>query len=209
MKIPNEERFLTDIKDHEINIEFENGVYRHIRFKRKDTIVMSFDLITYPGGLMIRGDMGTYSFERTEDMFKFFRMDKSDFNHSKDRKVQINVGYWGEKLTSECSRCGVKKFDQDDFEESISEWIKDYWEFESEEQKEEVIENVNDYVLTMTQDNAFVAMNLALEYKSDYGHEFTDFWETRIEVPTYNFIWCLYAISWGIQKWDDLQTDPM
>lgn len=68
-----EERFLRDVAKHEMTVIRDDGVHRHIRFKQPDSGMMFFDLITWPGFLCYCGDMGTYVFQRTQDMFGFFR----------------------------------------------------------------------------------------------------------------------------------------
>ena len=32
--------------------------------------------------------------------------------------------------------------------------------------------------------------------------EFYDFWETDLEEYTFRYLWCLYAIVWGITQYD-------
>jgi len=74
------ERFLKDIKKHELKIIRDDGVYRHIRLKNPDSYAYNFDLITWPGYLCVTGDMGDWIFSRIEDMFNFFIMSDTDFN---------------------------------------------------------------------------------------------------------------------------------
>lgn len=33
--------------------------------------------------------------------------------------------------------------------------------------------------------------------------EFTDFWEMDCTEYIYHFIWCCYALAWGIQMYDE------
>lgn len=147
-----EQRFLDDVKNHQINIVKDDGAHRFVRFKRADNSSYWFDLITWPGFLCISGDCGTYVFSRTEDMFKFFRMNDNDFNKKKDRLLNINPGYWGEKLEA-IGRQGYMEFDGEVFE------FVDFF---------------------------------------DYG---------RAERFTWHYIWCLYAIVWGIMKYDEAKND--
>ncbi|MFK5283374.1 hypothetical protein ACI3PL_27750, partial [Lacticaseibacillus paracasei] len=60
----------------------DNGVYRHLRFKAPDTGNQHFHLVTFPGRLVYCGDMGSYLFERTTDMFGFFRRPDRGINLS-------------------------------------------------------------------------------------------------------------------------------
>ena len=46
-----EQRFLTDAAQHEMTIIRDDGVHRHIQFKRPGTRCYQFDLIRWPGYL--------------------------------------------------------------------------------------------------------------------------------------------------------------
>ena len=83
----------------------DNGVHRHIRFKKPGTMCMYFDLITYPGGLLYTGDMGTYVFVRLQDMFEFFRTSNQDgWVKEMGLTLYTNHSYWSEKLVAtDCS----------------------------------------------------------------------------------------------------------
>lgn len=67
------ETFTRDIAKHEIEVIRDDGVDRHLRFRRPGTMSMHFDILTWPGYLCYTGDMGSYVFRRTEDMLEFFR----------------------------------------------------------------------------------------------------------------------------------------
>ncbi len=73
---PTEQSFLEAVAKHEMHVLHEDGLYRHIRFKKPGTSCMHFDLITYPGYLVYSGDMGCYVFSRLPDMFELFRADR-------------------------------------------------------------------------------------------------------------------------------------
>jgi len=85
------DRFARDVANHKLTVLRDEGLYRHLRFKAPDGSTYWFDLITWPGYLTITGDMGTYVFARTQDMFEFFRSHRST-------GFPINPGYWAEKI---------------------------------------------------------------------------------------------------------------
>src|ERR1035438_10338294 len=81
------ESFLADVAEHAMAVMQDNGVYRHLRFRKPGSSNMWFDLITWPGSLVISGDMGTWAFSRVEDMFAFFRSwDRENANISSTRE---------------------------------------------------------------------------------------------------------------------------
>ena len=134
-----QERFLDDIKNHEINIVNDDGVNRLIRFRRpKDKgFGYWFDLITWPGCLCISSDCGTFVFSRLDDMFEFFRTDEEYQKKHPDRII-INTGYWEEKLMAVSRRNGAREYSHEELVINIKQYIKDRWEFDSWGQMREV-----------------------------------------------------------------------
>jgi hypothetical protein len=60
----------------------------------------------------------------------------------------------------------------------------------------------------------FLARQAAQDFVSesfigDGGHRFrfTDFWEVNLHEYTYRFIWCCYAMVWGIRKYDEARAN--
>ena len=182
--------FLRDTKDHQIKILKDDGVYRHLSFTNNGSSVYRFDLITWPWCLCYTGDMGTYVFRRLEDMLCFFR-----------GELKINSSYWAEKLEA-VDRCdGLKEWSEESFEESVK-YDFDMWA-ESAEcsslEKDDIWESIKSDILSCS-DNGHEA-HQAVEY---FDHEmFNDFWEHDCTEYVPRFIWCLYAIVWGIQKYDE------
>src|SRR6185369_1328126 len=98
------DRFFNVVKEHKIKIIRDDGVNRHIMFT-SGSFEGWFELITWHNCLCINGDYGTYVFSRTEDMFRFFRT-----GIRKDGNLSVNESYWHEKMQSNSSFGGAKKF---------------------------------------------------------------------------------------------------
>lgn len=194
------ERFLEDVKNHSLDIVKNDGLYRHIICSNNGDWHQKFIIITFPNGLLITGDMGTYEFERCEDMFKFFR---SGINDSFE--ININPGYWSEKCNAESIfGNGIREFSSDLFRECVTEYFDNYFEEETKESIE-VWEEIEDRILS-AEDNEFElvsALNNFTTYGIDTEFDFCDFWENTCTEKTYNFIWCLYAIVWCIREYDN------
>jgi hypothetical protein len=91
------------VERHEMTILLDEGLYRHVRFRRPDELGYWFDLVTWPGYLAINGDLiSGYTFARIEDMFNFFAGD------------HINPMYWAEKIT--CPKTETRVYDPDRFD---------------------------------------------------------------------------------------------
>ena len=65
------ERFKKDTAEHQMTVLRDDGLYRHLRFRKPGTGIYGFDIVTWPGYLAISGDMGASMFTRLEDMIQF------------------------------------------------------------------------------------------------------------------------------------------
>lgn len=93
-------------KDHEINLLLNNGLYRHWRCANPKRGYYYFDVVAYPGYLIITGDIGDMIFCRTDDMVAWAR-DSID-----------SIGYFAQKVVA-----GDTK---EDFDFDVAkEWIED------------------------------------------------------------------------------------
>jgi len=201
------EMFLGDVSKHQMTIIRADGVFRHIRFRRPDESSYRFDLITWPGTLCIDGDMGTYVFRRTVDMLEFFRTD-NEYAKTKGAEFGINPSYWGEKLRSIDTNGGFKEFDPNLFREAVK-WQFDTWveeEDPSDEAKTEVWSGIEREVLEVVEDGGFeYAMQFAMEFRNEkHDFEFVDFLDYNFKSFTFSYIWCCYAIAWGVKTFDEL-----
>lgn len=194
---PTEQSFLKDVAAHQMTVVSESGLHRHVRFKRPETYCMQFDLITWPGYLAFSGDMGCFVFARLADMFEFFRPNREG------SELQINTGYWSEKLEAVNKHGGCKEFSEDLFRENIKRWLD---EAEADDQlRQEVEEEVLSQVEGGTY-GAHEAYKAAQMFESSAGFRFTDFWEVDSTEYTYHFVWCCYALAWGIRQYDEAKA---
>lgn len=183
-----EQKFLEDVPDHAMTILRDEGVFRHIRFRKPGTIVYGFDLITWPGHLCYTGDMGTYVFARIDDMFKFFRTDRVQPKNG--QTLFINLGYWAEKVIAEDRHGKIEEFDQDIAKKKLLGELKEFGG--TREERREIY------------DSCCEAMQEGeLSFREELGNQFQDSWEWDLTDYTYRFTWACFAIAWGIQRYDD------
>lgn len=90
-------RFQRDTAAHQLEVIKDDGLHRHLRFRKPGTGCYGFDIVTWPFHLAISGDMGAAMFTRLPDMFEFFR-DSS--KHAEPDALCINAGYWAEKCVA-------------------------------------------------------------------------------------------------------------
>jgi hypothetical protein len=185
------EKFLKHVQSHQMAVKLDNGVYRHLKFMAPGELNQWFELVTWPGHLSISGDMGCYVFSRVEDMFRFFR----------DDDLRINAGYWEEKLQAGSTRAGVRHYDPDVLREYIKEhfdeWVKD----EEVDAPDDLWQEIESQILAHSHDSEDVARIAVGAFDHD-GFVFQDTFEWRLTRYSHHYLWCLYAIVWGIQQYD-------
>lgn len=205
-------RVLIDTAHHRLEILRDDGVYRHLRMQQPGTSFYYYDIITWPGYLTVTGDMGTWTFSRTRDMFRFFGAWDG----------QINTGYWSEKLEAGagCSARELlaKEFDEDEFCESLKGYFSgcledneasdsddgDDWVDEDDtpnSDKAVIREIVRDLCRAnfCNEHDAYQAV-----YDADWPEGFSA-WDIcdglTFKTYTSHFRWILFAITWAISKY--------
>lgn len=185
---PSEESFLKDVAQHQLTVFHDEGTRRHLRFQQPGTNNMFFDLITWPNFLCYCGDMGTFVFKRVEDMFTFFR-------GSANGPLKINLSYWAEKCEATDGSDGLKQFSPEKFKAAVKEYLKDA------EASREILRAVATEILPYADEGEHEACARVFEF-NHAGFCFSDFWEYNLDEYTYRFIWCCYALIWGIRMYD-------
>ncbi len=174
----------------------DDGLYRHLRFRRPTTWAYGFDITTWPGYLCFSGDMGCYVFSRIPDMLEFFRDGRSD-----GQPLRVDLGYWSEKVQA-MDRCGgLETYSPDRFREAIDRWLDDAGA------SHDLRMAVADEVLSRADDGEHEAVRAAMGFEHD-GFQFDTFWEVRVREPSVRIIWCCYALAWAVRKYDERALVP-
>ncbi len=203
-----EQRFMNDVRDHVITVLRDDGVDRHLRFKRPNRGAYWFDLLTWPGALCIDGDCGTYVFRRLEDMFEFFRTDRE---HKKGDGLAINPRYWGEKLQAVARHGGYEEFSEARFRANVKDYFDSWCKSNDpdEERKTALRLEITDSVLACSDEGEDAAFSAVRDFESDDGtFGFVDFYDYRFTDYTSSFLWCCYAIAWGVRLYDAQGAQP-
>lgn len=204
-----EEQFLKVTASHQMTVIHDDGYHRHIRFSRKESRPYWFDLITWPGALCIDGDMGTYVFRRLEDMFDFFRADREYLTRN-GVQLAINPGYWSEKLQAPKSS-GAQEFSAEAFRSHVKEafdaYVADGAIDEEPGARQQLWTEIEDEVLCVVDDGEIRAYDAARGFFSHVAEDFNlhDCWEWECREYTFDFLWCCYAIAWGIKTYDGVK----
>ncbi len=195
--------FLKDIASHQMHVIRDDGVHRHLRFRRPADMHMHFDLITWPGYLCYTGDMGTYVFQRLDDMFQFFRRRE---NRSPYR---MDVRYWAEKVQAS-DRDGVSEWTAEKFKSEVKDFFEqqtahgDDW---TAERKAALWAYVEEQVCAAADDSEHYAWVALWEFEHE-GFRFQD-WERNCKVWTHRFLWCCHALEWAIGVYDAQKAEDL
>ncbi|MDK8874715.1 MULTISPECIES: hypothetical protein [Paracoccus] len=193
-------RFLSDVRDHQMTIELDQGVHRSILFKRPRSSAYYFRLVTWPGRLTISGDMGDYTFARLIDMFEFFRHAGPAY----DRGDRINVDYWDEKLTAICK--GGERYDLDEggYIDAVRSMLGSHI-------RDMPLRDAITVVREAKWDDLFTAPSTTREAEHRLyawrcpvtgNAPFSNLWDRRITTASFHLVWCMRAIQWGIKRYD-------
>lgn len=182
-------QFEADVNAHQMAILHDDGLYRHLRFKDPKCSIYWFDIITSPGLLTINGDMGTYVFARITDMFDFFT---SNTTH-------INPGYWGQKLQADS---GYKNYSpirlKELVESTVSEHAGELAAPESAAFRQEVLTTLWEW--GEPSDDETEARQDLDQFEHN-GFRFKNAWEWDLRDYQFRYLWCCFAIQWGILRY--------
>ena len=205
-----EEQFLKNIENFEMTILKDDGIYRHLRFKRKESSSYYFDIVTYPNHLVISGDMGAFVASRLTDMFQFYRTDR-EYSLKDGRRLAINPSYWAEKIVS--GRDEIREFSVDTLKRVAIECIESRL-YDDDDWTEEQIQHLKNDVLKSidyTDSDSVRMYDMMSEYEyykdgvcDSPNFEFTDWWDyhSSCEAYTFHYIWKCYAIAYAVQEYD-------
>lgn len=182
-------RFARDTAGHEMTVLHDQGLYRHLRFMNPKNSEYWFEIVTWPGSLAMRGDLGDgYVFTRLNDMFEFFRA---------DRRWGINPHYWAEKLGG--GRSSVQEYSEDAFRQIVRELFVSA--VRCGEAPRGLGKAVRADILDQDLWDEDEARKLleTFEYK---GFAFGETWEFNFRDYDSSFLWACHAIVWGIAQYD-------
>lgn len=207
------EAFERDVAQHQLQVIRDEGLSRHLRFRRPGTMTMHFDLITWPGHLCYTGDMGTFVFRRLTDMFEFFRRDEEDAQY------RIDLRYWAEKVESADRADGLSHFSP----EALRAEVRDHFEQHTADEedwpqarRDSLWAAIERDVLSAVRDDASDE-HRAWAALGDFRHEdrdpldrrsvfrFDDF-ERDCREWSHRFVWCCHALRWAIARYDAHQA---
>lgn len=200
-----QERFAGDTAEHELIVLRDDGLYKHLRFKKPGTGMYRYDLVTWPGFLTFCGDMGTLVFARDEDMLRFFRSNP-------DRPAyRISADYWSEKVQDE-GRELVRRFSLDVLKASIEQRVKDridYYPIPSREVEKLNAQLEQEVFAVFEWEGEPGGMTALRDFQFDWtdangphSFRFEDYYELDRTEWDFRYLWACHGIVTGIDKYD-------
>jgi len=198
MTQPSIEQFLNHVKNHQLTIHKNDGVYRHLTFANPDDCDKYFNITTFPNYLVITGDMGALVFSRLHDMFNFFR----------SNNLKINPGYWAERIHSTSYQGEIESYSEFDIDEvkrcaqeDLDDFIRD-----NELSGEDEYNLLEELQSILRAEDEYEIVEAIRNFDCN-GFDFVDFWERDYRKYRYHYIWLCYTIVWGIKKFDDATSE--
>lgn len=166
--------FLNISHRHVMKVLRDDGLYRHLRFATPRTSQWHWEIITWPGSLVIRGDLAYgLTFTAQQDMFRFFD-DGQPEGH-------INVPYWTEKLARGTTEVVEFSFP------CFAAWVR-------EEVPGLAAEILNEADGSRTTSEATEVLD---EYGIDWDFDTSDNWMDYND----HYVRILHALLWSVKKY--------
>jgi len=199
------------LQNHTIEVrllqETEHGRYLHLRCSNNGSSNQMFNVLAVPGRLMYFGDMGSYVFERTNDMIAWFGADDGrdpDFR------------YLAEKVIAQDKSDGLKQKSVALFQQALESYLGDAEQDLHKEIKEE-IERLTDLWEERGHEAAFYeACNFSIcstkkvgpfEVMDSIRFTFNDLWDFSFDEYTGRFLWACHALRWAIRRYWDMTEE--
>lgn len=189
------ERFARETAGHTMTILHDNGLYRHLKFADPGRGLHYFDLITWPHGLLVRGDGPNFAFSAypTTDLFDLFKGSASE---------GINPGYWQEKVVAG----QVKSWSEEQFRAWLTTKAT-----EAEVRFPGLTEAVDEQILNSDEHSieyeATARWALAEFTHGDYCLRFPVEWEQSFDDFSWEYLWGCHAIVEGIRQYDAAKAE--
>ena len=170
---------IAKIAHHEIEEKLIQPPYRHIRCGRPKSVVFHFNVTTFPGRLVVSGDIGFMAWERCEDMFTWAP------------GAIKSIDYFEEKVPREL---GTKEYEPDLAREVLTELIDEDKDLMSYEEHCERTDKIKDCMRHVDEGIEVLSQEV---YQSDLfdGCDFPDF-----TTFSSRFLWMREALLWFFEK---------
>lgn len=193
-----EKKFLIDVGQHEMEVVFDQGFMRCLKFRNPNCNSAWFDIVTFEGGLLITGDYGSFCFRRLPDMFEFF-------GDARNGLKRINPSYWLEKCVAEDRSDGCLSFSYD----AVLKSVKSYLEYSDlSDYSDAIIAELLEQGLDSATSVEEVRDTLThFDWKGEYIFDDMSMGDRVFQDYSFYYLWCCHAIVWAIDQYDKYRAD--
>ena len=198
------DRFVRNTAEHEMSVLHEDGLYRHVRFAQPGTSTYYYDLVTWPGNLVICGDAGDWHFARIRDMFEFFTR--------KNGATGIDPHYWAQKLQGRTAHRDAEQFSEATYRAHVRQWLEQHLEDEQPEDgdRSDALRGAVQSELLQEGEYGDISEQEAHRRLREFEHEGTTIydpadWDLREYHPA--FLWACWAIVEGVARYRARSTE--
>ena len=194
-QVSSHDQFLSEMKDHKMKVVLDTEKHKHLSFS-SGGFEHGFEIISFPYHVMITGDMGTYTFSRTDDMLRWFVKDGGKAIARPEKELQR----WRQKLVSVDSQLGVVKNSLTQTVKMIEQCEENFIECHPDQKG--AIKEVFSDLLRSGEDGVGMLLHELLTFEITIDGEehapFSDFEDEDVGVYVLQFAWCCYALNFGI-----------
>jgi hypothetical protein len=185
--------FMASMSLHKMTVLRDDELYKHIRFAAPNEFENAFEVMSFPYHVLITGDMGCYTFSREKDMFEWFVKGHC----APIKRPEIEVSRWFAKMVSKDAAISAKHYYLPAVIESIEEAKSNYTEGRGDCSLE--VEQFNE-LLEWKEYGAEKLLDEMQEFYLDSisVSPFQDLERDCYEVYSTHFVWCCYALNYGI-----------
>ena len=191
-------RFERETAEHQLTVLHDDGVYRHLRFRRGESSFYWFDIVTWPGCLSVGGDVDTYVFARAKDMFGWFESSAGG---------GINPHYWAQKLVAPRGTDGARSYSHDSLRACVHDWARSHADEADMPMYHDVLIDAlerevlyDEWETTWTEQEGRERLEI-LETEIRAAGGYLETWEWDLREYDWSFLWCCWAIVWGIGQY--------
>lgn len=171
-----------EFAEHRVEVKLDVGLHRRWLCSSPNTGMYSFTIVTFPGRLVVAGDIGFLALERQDDMLAWARSSLRDLDYVAQKVPQcIQTREYDPDIAREWCRTELAKLKQDGGK-------PDGWVERIEVIKEVLEDWIDDEGRTMSE------LHEAGLFDSGDPPDFRNW--------TYNFLWCVSALRWFIKRLD-------
>ena len=179
------ESFERDTRHHVLDVRHDSGDYKHLRWGRPKSSSYHVIVVTYPGGLTVFGDLGTFAFKRGLDLFR----------------VKAGNDYRAEK----CTAGAVWGWDQDAFQRRLDEYIPQWLKHCETADHPDLLHRIAECKNAVSESDG---MYLLTSMAHTFALDTTDFWEGGFKRLSFSFEFICLAVATMAAEYDKRKATP-